>query len=296
MRISEFKDPFTGRKGIYLFTTDHLERSLLFRDKEDFVQGVNTIALATLKYPSVKALCYTLMNNHIHLLVMGRYADCLAFFAWILHRLARMLEEKYGISGILKLRASDVQTVVDRDMFLNEVCYLLRNGYKARIDSPYSYPWAPFECYFSPYLPLLHGLPMPGAKTMKREFGTHVKIPADWEQTDGRILNKYFVDYRTVEQKIGSSLDFFDRLRRFDLESVVEQKHGIEEKLAFTDADIQEKIRAICRNELHVESHHQLGRKDLLWLARTLARRFACPKKQIARLLGVEPSILDQLL
>ena len=127
-------------------------------------------------------------------------------------------------------------------------------------------------------------------------FGTHVKIPAEWEHADGRILNKCFVDYRTVELKIGSSLDFFDRLRRFDLESVVEQAHGIEEQLTFTDTAMQEKIRAVCANELHVASLHQLERKDLLWLARTLARRFASPKKQIARLLGIDPSVLDQLL
>lgn len=295
MRIYEFKDPFTGRKGIYLFTTDHLERALLFRDGEDFVQGVNTIAFATLKFP-VRVLCYALMDNHIHLLISGRYEDCQAFFAWVLHRLARILGEKYGVSGILKLEASDVQAVMDREMLLNEVCYLLRNGYKARIDSPYSYSWAPFECYFNPYLPLLHGKPIPGARAVRRMFGTHVQIPPDWEHVNGRILNKCFVDYRTVEQKIGSSLDFFDRLRRFDLESVVEQAHGIEEKLTFTDAEMQEKIRAICKNELHVLSYHQLEKKDLLWLARTLARRFACPKKQIARLLGIDLAVLDRLL
>ena len=295
MRIAEFKDPFTGRKGIYLFTTDHQLRALLFRDEEDFTQGVNTIALARLQYP-VKVLCYALMDNHIHLLVSGRYEDCRAFFAWVLHRLARMLEVKYGISGILRIQATDVQAVTSKERLLNEVCYLLRNAYKARIGSPYSNPWAPFECYFNPYLPLIHGTPMPGVKEAKQRFGTHVKIPSDWEHVNGRILNKCFVDYRTVEQKIGSSLDFFDRLRRYDLESIVEQEHGIEEKLMFTDAEMQEKIRAVCKNELHVTTHHQLARKDLLLLACILARRFACPKKQIARLLGIDPSVLDQLL
>ena len=295
MRISEFKDPFSGRRGIYLFTTEHLERVLLFRDEEDFVQGVNTLAFATLLYP-VKVLCYVLMDNHIHLLIIGKYEDCCAFYVWVLHRLARMLGEKYGISGILRIQSTDVQAVTDREMLLNEVCYLLRNAYKARINGPYSYPWAPFECYFNPYLPLLHGMPIPGVKEVKRQFGTHVKIPPDWEHINGRILNKCFVDYRTVEQMVGSSLDFFDRLRRFDLESIVKQAHGIEEKLTFTDTEMQEKIRAVCNNELHVASHHQLERKDLLWLARTLARRFACPKKQITRLLGIDPAVLDQLL
>ena len=295
MRISEFKDPFPGRKGVYLFTTDHLERMLLFRSEDDFVQGINTLALGTLKY-RVKVLCYALMNNHIHLLVSGRYEDCLAFLRWFLQRLAKILQGKYGISGILKEKAVDVQATTGREQFMNEVCYLLRNGYKARIDSPYSYLWAPFECYFNPYLPIIRGEPMPGAKTTKCLFGTHVQIPSNWQHVQGRILNKCFIDYRTVERIIGSGLDFFDRLRRFDLESVVEQSHGIEERLTFTDTEIQEKVRAICQNELHVDSYHQLERKDLLWLAGTLTRRFACPKKQLVRLLGIDPSVLDQLL
>lgn len=295
MKLSEFKDPFTGRRGIYLFTSDHLARTLLFRDIEDYVYGVNTLAIGTRKF-KVRVLCYTLMGTHIHLLLMGRYEDCLAFYAWVLKHLAQHISNRHGVSGILKLQASDVQAVMDRDMLLNEVCYLLRNSYKARIDSPYSYPWAPFECYFNPRLPLLHGAPMPGVKEIKRMFGTHIKLPSDWEHEQGRILNKCFVDYRTVEQMIGSSLNFFDRLKRFDLESVMEQKHGIEERLKFTDAEIQEKIRAVCQNELHVDSHHQLERKDLLWLARTLARRFASSKKQISRLLEIDPTVLDQLL
>lgn len=50
-------------------------------------------------------------------------------------------------------------------MLLNEVAYLLRNPYKARIESPFSYPWAPFEVYFNPYLPQLRGEPMPEARS-----------------------------------------------------------------------------------------------------------------------------------
>lgn len=295
MKLSEFKDPFSGRTGIYLFTSDHLERTLLFRDKKDYVYGVNSLAIGTRRY-KVKVLCYTLMGTHIHLLLTGRYVDCLAFYAWILKRLAQYISGRHGVSGILKLQSSDVQAVTDREMFLNEVCYLLRNAYKARIDSPYSYPWAPIECYFNPSLSLLHGTAMPGVKEIKRLFGTHIHLPSNWEHDQGRILNKCFVDYQTVERIIGNSLDFFDRLRRFDLESVVEQAHGIEEQLKFTDAEMQEIIHVICKKELHVDSHHQLERKDLLWLARTLARRFASPKKQIARLLGIDPSVLDQLL
>ena len=132
-----------------MFSSDHQLRQLIFRSASDFSYGVNTLAIGTLKY-KVRVLCYTLMNNHLHLLVMGRYEECLAYFRWVLLRLAQMLKARYGINGVLKADAADVQYVTDRQMLLNEVAYLLRNSFKAQIDSPFSYPWAPFEVYFNP--------------------------------------------------------------------------------------------------------------------------------------------------
>ena len=295
MKIKAFSDPFPGREGIYLFTTEHQLRQLVFRKWEDFTYGVNTLAIATLKY-KVKILCYTLMDNHLHLLLKGRYEDCQALFRWVLHRLAQMLKAHYGINGFLKVEAVDVQFVTDSGMLLNEVAYLLRNAYKARINSPYSYPWAPFELYFNPYLDLIHGERFPSADAAKTLLGTHTDIPLEWEHRNGTVLNKCFVDYRYVEKAIGSGLSLFDRLRKYDLESVLAQAHGIEEQLTFTDSEMQEKIQSVCSHELHVQSPRQLGRKDLLRLARTLAFRFSSPKKQIARLLSIDPAILDEAL
>ena len=85
-------------------------------------------------------------------------------------------------------------------------------------------------------------------------------------------------------------------MRKYDLESAVSQSHGIEEMLTFTDNEMQEKILAVCKNEFHVGSHNQLGRKELLLLARTLARRYSATKKQIGRLLGIDPAVLDDAL
>ena len=295
MLIHYFTNPFSGRNGIFLFTTDHALRQLLFRTPEDFSYGVNTLAIGTLKF-RVHVLCYTLMNNHLHLLIGGRYEECLAYFKWVLLRLSQMLKARYGISGILTASTADVVAIKDSQMFLNEVAYLLRNSYKARMDSPFSYPWAPFEVYFNPYLDIIRGERFSSTDAARTILGTHAEIPSGWEHRNGTVLNRCFVDYRTVELKIGSSLALFDRVRRFDLESAIAQSHGIEEQLSFTDSEMQEKILAVCRNELHVDSPHQLGRKDLLRLARTLAFRFSATKKQISRLLGIDPSVLDNVL
>ena len=295
MLIRDFSDPSPGREGVYMFTTDHQLRQLIFRSPKDCSYGVNTLAIGTLKY-KVRVLCYSLMNNHLHLLVRGRYDECEAYVKWVLLRLAQMLKARYGINGILKADSVDVVAVTDSQLFLNEVAYLLRNAYKARIDSPFSYPWAPFEVYFNPYLDSFRGERFPSSDAAKTILGTHAEIPSVWEHRSGTILNKNFVDYRTVENQIGSSLALFDRVRRYDLESVIAQAHGVEEQLSFTDNEMQEKIQAVCRHELHVQSPHQLGRKDLLRLARTLAFRFSATKKQISRLLGIESAVLDNAL
>lgn len=150
--------------------------------------------------------------------------------------------------------------------------------------------------YLNPYLENLRGECFPSTDVAKRVLGTHATIPMRWEHLQGRILNKCFVDYRTVERRVGSSFVLFERIRRFNLESIVAQAHGVEEQLTFTDSEMQEKIRVLCRNEWHVESPHQLNRKDLLQLARSLAYRFASPGKQISRLLGIDPNVLDQVL
>ena len=295
MRISDFRDPHPGRPGSYLFTTDHQERTLVFRTEADFTFGVNTLAIGTLRH-RVRLLCYVLMDNHLHLLLTGPYEDCLAYFRWVLHRLAMMLKARYGIRGVLKADAADVQAVTDEKMLLNEVAYLLRNPYKARVESPFSYRWAPFEVYFNPYLPLMRGQRFRNPFDAQQTLHSHVPIPPEWEHTGGRILNRFFVDHRSVEQAVGNGIRLFDRLRKFSLESEIAGQQGTEELLSFTDAEMQEKILAICRHEYHVDSHHQLDRKTLLLLARTLSRRYSSPAGQIARLLGVSTSLLGDIL
>lgn len=295
MRITSFSDPFNGKDGVYMISMDHLERQLLFRTEMDFVYGVNTLAIGTLKF-KIFLLCYVLMDNHLHILVRGRFCDCLAYYRWIVHRLSMMLSRQYGVRGLLRQDAADVQAVLDSQAFLNEVAYLLRNSYKARIDSPFCYRWAPSEVYFNAHLDIMKGERFYGSEAAKAFLGTHTDIPPNWEHHQGKILNKCFVDYHFVERVIGNGLSLFDRLRKYDLESSLALSHGFEEKISFTDSEMQEKILAICRNEFHVDSPHQLPRKDLLYLARTIAKRFACPPKQISRLLGIDPSVLDTVL
>lgn len=297
MKPSLFQDPFHDNSGIYQFTMNHLEHMLLFRETADFVFGVNSIAIGSYKF-RLTILAYALMDNHLHLLLCGKYVDGRAFYHWLVRRLRTMLSQRYGVRGVLYEDDYDVSGVTDDGMFFNEVAYILRNPYKARIASPFSYPWSSADVYFNPQMEQIHGETLSGMKQDKYRtlLQTHEKLPLWWEHVHGRILNRCFVDFKVVERRIGNSVAFFDRVRKYDLESAVQMSHGLAEQLRFTDQEMLSKILAVCRNEYHVCSHEQLDQKTLLLLARTLSRRFSCPKTQIGRLLGVPDAILDNLL
>ncbi len=297
MRAYQFEDSFQGNEGVYQFTMDHLEKCILFRTSGDYDYGVNTLALASLQH-SAKVLCYALMSNHLHLLLKGKYEDCLSFYLWVTRRLRIMLKQRYNVTGVLSDDAFDVSAVTDERMFLNEIAYILRNTYKARVASPYAFAWNSADVYFNPWRDHVHGTPF-GTMMLKEKkalLQSHFMVPDHWEHVNGRILNRFFVAYELVEKRVSDSVRFFDRIRSYDIESVIQTAHGLSESITYSDGEMQEKIQAICRHEYHVATWQQLDNKTLLVLARTLARRFSVPKSQIGRLLGLSSEVLDKLL
>ena len=297
MRPKEFDDPFHGGVGVFHLSSDHLETIRLFSDKDSFNYGVNTLALAAAHF-NVSILCYELMDSHLHNLLRGRWTDCWAFFRWVLHRLAIMVAERDGVSQVLPRDGFDVQAVLDDRQLCREVAYILRNCYKARICSPFSYPWGSIDMYFNPFRDTITGkwVSEMGIMEVRKLLRTRESVPGNYEVRDGRVLNRCFVDYAYVEKRIGDSLAFFDAIRIWDLESSVEMSHGAAEKITFSDAELSLRLTAICRNEYHADSIQALDRKTLLTLARSASRRFGAGKAQLARLLSVSPDMLEKVL
>ena len=297
MRPNEFIDPFHGGTGIFHLASDHLETLRLFSDRDSFNYGVNTLALAAARF-NVSILCYELMDSHLHNMLRGKWTDCWAFFRWVLHRLAIMLAERDGVNHVLPRDGFDVHAILDDRQFCREIAYILRNCYKARICSPFSYPWGSIDVYFNPFRDSVTGRRVKeiGSMEVRKLFRTRERVPGDYEVRDGRVLNRCFVDYAYVEKRIGDSLAFFDAPRVWDLESSVEMSHGAAEKITFSDAELSMRLTTLCRNEYHADSIQELDRKSLLALARTASRRYGAGKSQLARLLNVSADALDRIL
>ena len=295
MNRLNFVDPYKGARGCYHFSSSHQDTRLLFRSAKDFIFGVNTLALL-LPGSNVQIIAYCLMDNHIHILLIGKYRDCLKYYDRVVHRIALMVGRDYGVNRILRKDDVDIVAVMTDKQLKNEICYIHRNPYKARISSPLSYEWSSADMYFA--LNQTRGIKtnemsVAEAKTL---FRTHEPIPESYEHKDGRILNRSFVSCEKAMEKFISSVEYFDILRRYSLESEVEESHGIHESVVFSDAELQERIKSICVKEFHVDSHLALCRKDLLRLTRIVSSRYGARPAQLSRLLGVDKDTLERFL
>ncbi len=295
MKRASFNNPFKGEKGCYHLSSSHLEKQSLFRSDSDFIFGVNTLALL-LPLFDVSLIAYCLMDNHLHLLLNGRLESCLSFYDRVVLRIAQHSAGQYGISGILNCEDVDIVAVTNDQQLKREICYIHRNPYKARISSPLAYRWSSADVYFNAFVPSGIKAGSVSVRGKRIIFKTHIPVPDDYEFIDGRILNKFFVSYETASRRFRDSVEYFDCLRKFSLESIVESEHGIHESISFSDQELRERIKDVCRNEFHVESYTLLSRKDLLRLCVIVRNRYGAQQSQLSRLLGVDKEVLDVLL
>lgn len=276
-----------------------LEKELLFRDEEDYIYGINTLALILLQFPGVVVYAFTLMSNHIHLLLGGPKEECEACYDAVMHRLSLWLKRKYGLSGVIPYGPGNREVVIVKGLehFIIEVLYLLRNPFKARICYPGDYPWSSVGMYFTK-----RGQ-MTGRKAstftvreLRRILKTNIRIPGNWEITESGMVIPHFVNWKAVEKAFGNDEAIFLRRMMEPVEARHNQLSGLPMELKFSDQEIAARVQAICQNELNVKDHRQLPAKELFRLCRTLSMRFGTSAEQLQRVLGVDKTMLEDWL
>lgn len=242
---------------------------------------------------------FTLMSNHIHLLLGGPRVKCEAYYDAVMHRLSLWLKRKYGLSGVVPFGEKYRTTVIVNgvDHFIVEVLYLLRNPFKAKICFPGDYPWSSVGMYFTS-----RGR-MTGrqastftARELRKILKTNIRIPGTVEITPEGMIIPHFVASKVVEKAFGGGEDEFLRKLMEPVEARHNQLSGLPMELKFSDQEIATRVQAICKNELHVNSHLQLPQKELFRLCRTLSIRFGTSPDQLQRVVGVDKAALEDWL
>mgnify|MGYP002624084018 FL=1 len=276
-------------KQCYLVTTEHLEEGLWFRDEEDFVAGMNFVAIQV-HQSKVTVLAFILMSNHLHFVLLGSWNDVRTFVDGIKTRHSRYLYHKYGIQELLRRNSVDIKEVSPlNEGFEMAIAYSQMNPVAANICAhPTQYPWGTGPLFFN-------GVRRSGTRLgdlskrarIRLLHSTQEDLPAHWMVgKEGYVLPESYVDIDFVERlyRTPGRMNYFlsnsSKARRRLESSDIHQP-------AFRDQSILAVLPDLCRSLFQKSKFKDLTVEQQVEVLRQLRRRFSANVHQVARVTGL---------
>lgn len=259
------------------------------------MNAVNTISLLDLLFP-VKVHAYEVMRSHVHVLLSGRGADCVAAFDYIKMRIEKRLRED-GRPSLPVDYDFRLVPVESEDQMCKNIIYIARNASEVTNIRPGSYLFGSSMVFYSE-LPRLFESVRAGdlsVRDLKRLFRSKVAIPPDRPIHPGlgMALPQGFVDMSVLYKVFPTATQYETRLVK-DYEAYVEIADQVEEEVVFS---IQEAL-GIVHQEL-TKSGRRLGdltTDDRCQLAVRLQRKYRLNATLLSHALHVPVHVVSQVL
>jgi len=283
---------------IWLVTTDHLEKEILFRDDEDFKVGMNFVAVQAVCNPEVIVLAFILMSNHVHFVVVGTREAVGVYFCEFKRRYSVYFSARWGVKNLLRRNCVDIRKIPFGDEAPERaIAYVQMNCVAANICAhPSQYLWGTGNCFFHPASGNDGHQPFPASCIRLRDFSARARermlhtncnsLPLEWHLgPEGFILPQDFVDVRSVEALYRNP----KRMNYFLVTSSKARKRlESEERLpAFRDQTILAALPDLCRSLFGKDTFLSLSAEEQTEYMRQIRFRFSADVNQIARVCGL---------
>ena len=284
-------------KGYYHVSSHGLEKNDIFRSREDFIQGMNDIALCVLGY-DVCILAFCLMSNHFHFVLYGTKEECWRFAQEYKRRCAMRMRIACGeVQGMKEVEIS-INFIDSQEYLENVIAYVLRNPIAAGVFMmPYHYAWSSISLYYK------GGCPQAGTKlnslSERRRLNvlrSHQAVPDTYMiDANGMILPSCYVDFEMVEKIFRHPARLMASLAR-KVENDIEVRFGIAESISITDQELLSQMNELIRLEFGRRSLYQLSVEEKAKLCLSLKRNFGVGVKQIARVTRLNPDVVAKIV
>lgn len=285
-------------KGYYHICTDGNAIPWMFQDDEDFIAGINRIALCILKN-YVEIIAFILMDNHVHFVLYGTALQCKKFINSYKMLTGKWIHNKYGLKDYLRLLPTEMISISDEETLLNTLAYIDRNsivaGYRCM---PSEYPWGSARYMFrdkeyeyqqeSDFNPLAQ-LPLSKQRSLLK---TRAKVPGEWYvDSRGMISPSSFMDFSRIENIFRTSTRYSYFLAK-KLEGQVEMQLSKSRKVFIPDKELRQIVRKIAHDTYRTEDVRSLDVKSRLAIAKRLRYDYASTLKQISRMVCLTGDLL----
>ena len=273
------------KRKFYHVYTKGLESDIIFRDREDYIVGMNYVALCTFCC-KVGLLAFTLMSNHFHFIIYGTEEEANRFIYWYKSYISRYIRMNHGSHKLLRHVKTGVKLIEDSTEALRiAIAYVLKNHIKASIDvAPHGYEWCSGNCYFTDrdILAGTRSVAELGGREYRRVIRSRTVLDPSFRiNSSGYIEPASYIRKDMVEAIFGRVQSF-----NFHMNTAVAQRSK-ESPVDFSDSLVLAGLKEILVKKYdidNVKDLNDLSKKDIALL---LKRQFNCPPKQLARLMRI---------
>ena len=184
----------------YHFCTNGLLKNIIFSSDEDYIYGMNAIAICKSKYVDVKILAFCIMNNHVHFILDCTKDEGESFMRYYKLLLGVYLKKNYGAERNLDGADIGCKEISDPDYCVRAIAYVLRNPLSAGVQViPGEYRWSSANLYFASRtfaqrnLMSIGSIPVLKVRSLTR---SHCRFSSEWRlDENGMIFPGDYVVY-----------------------------------------------------------------------------------------------------
>ena len=272
-----------------------LERDIIFKDRDDFITGMNYVAICTF-WTAISMLAFTLMSNHFHFIIYGSEQEAKSFINLYKRNVSRYVSRKYNTAHLLRHVKTDCKLIsCSGDALKIAIAYVLRNHIKAGINQTIQgYEWSSGYCYFAG-TGLLDGCRSTSSlctAQYRRMMRSKIRLDERYLlNSKGYIEPASYVCIDFVESCFGrvQSFDYFI----YKAGSTAKPKEG---PVDFSDEFVLAGLKEIISKKYEVTELEELNevlKKEVLLL---LKRQFNCSPKQLARTMQMSLKDVNSML
>ena len=282
----------------HLCTPGDETAGVIFRKREDFVFGMNMMALcAHLHSEKVELITFQLMSNHVHILLQGEQQDANDFFSDFKSRIGRYLRGQ-GRQSDMKGFEATLHPILNITYLRNVLAYINRNGFLVDLwETPFSYPWGANSFYFNKYTSIFNKTPLKNipVRAKRKIFRTHeCSFPENYYMIWDYVSPECYCSIKKGESLFQNAHDYFQLISR-QVESFADIARTLGDKLFYTDEQLNDAAIDIAKRLFDTAKLSTLDKSQKLEMAKQLRFRYNASVSQIRRILHMEERILQNM-
>lgn len=299
-RLKKWNEYRSWPAGFYHMIIDSFEKGQLFHNDAQFAAGMNTVALGQYIH-RIKILIFELMTNHAHFMIWATGSDAVDFFIYLKKRInARLIKDGFlPLPDDLGFMLVPVDTS-DPYQLQNGIIYIARNPHKADpVITPSGYLWGSSYLIFSNINKIIQKKQIKAYSVdfMRSVLSSKTRLPDNYyfNENLGIILPESFVLNQKTEQILKSAWNYCSNLVK-NMDAYVKISEKIGAKISINDRELDTIIYTICINKYNVKSYLELSLDDRCRLGVRLYKEYHIDIKRICRKIGIEYSIMAELI